>query len=171
MTTEAPAPITPLSAEDIAAMTPADAASQLERRVTDSDFRSRWLSGSGPHVQEANALIARKLSGGDRLDQIIAGTAEVSPFEATTGGELSTYNQMQAAGWLKDLGISDTAIREAFEGKPVPREQYDWVMNLKADLESNPEFLKRYFKGEREAVRKMMLCNIVKTCGFQQAAA
>jgi hypothetical protein len=143
--------------------TPAGAEPQVDKLTADPAWRERYLAGGLKERNEMAAALTAKLGGGDQLDHVIAGTAPVPEFETVTEGALTTYKQMQAAADLRGLGISDAAIRELFEGNnPATRAQYDAVMRLAADLESNPEWRARYFKGKREAVRQMTLINMIK---------
>jgi hypothetical protein len=106
-------------------------------------------------------------AGTDRLGQIIAGTAEVPMIETVTAGQLSTYNQMLSAADLREIGVSDSAIRQLFEGKPVSRAEHDAVKALKADRLSDKEWRAKYLANDRAAVRDMALMNTVIVGGFE----
>ncbi len=140
--------------------TPAEAGAKLDALSKNQDWASKVLTGSGPHVREFNDLIAKK-SGSDKLDQVIAGTAEVPLVDLVTDRQLSTYNQLIAAADLREIGVSDSAIRQIFEKKPVSRAEYDAVKALKADRLADKEWRAKYMANDRVAVRDMALMNIV----------
>jgi hypothetical protein len=146
--------------------TPAEAGARLDSLLATPEWASQLTSGSGPHVREFSDLMAAK-SGTDRLGQIIAGTAEVPMIETVTAGQLSTYNQMLSAADLREIGVSDSAIRQLFEGKPVSRVEHDAVKALKADRLSDKEWRAKYLANDRAAVRDMALMNTVIVGGFE----
>ena len=140
--------------------TPAEAGAKLDALSKNSDWASKVLTGSGPHVREFHDLVGKK-SGADKLDQIIAGTAEVPLVDLVTDGQLSTYNQLIAAADLREIGVSDTAIRQVFEKKPVSFAEYNAVKGIKADRLADKEWRAKYMANDRVAVRDMALMNIV----------
>ncbi len=177
---------TPTHAE-IAAMTPEQATAALQERhaaykaasaapaspeqtlLADPTWRSRYLAGGVIERQQMQEALTAKLGAGDRLDQVIAGTAPVHEIETVSDGALTTFKQMVAAADLRALGISPEATRQLFEGRPVPKSEYDAVMKFKADLLSNKEWVEKYRNRDRDAVRQMILCNIVKVGGYTEA--
>ena len=146
--------------------TPAEATAQLEKLKADPEWTARYLAGNGPEGKQFRDLMAIK-SGADTIDRIIGGTIEPPQMETVIGGQLSIRNQVGVAADLKQLGISDAATRQLFEGKPVPKAEYDAVERLRADLFSNSDWVKKYL-GDREARRTMTLINIVRAGGVIQ---
>jgi hypothetical protein len=155
----------------ITAMSPGDASAKLAELQGNESFRGRYLSGAGPEVSTLNALMARRSQGEDRLDQIVSGTAEVPMMEFVTEGNLSTYNALQSAAWLREKGIPDPVIKQAFKGEGVDQAEYDAATKLKADLLGDRDFVKNWLSGDREAVRRMTTLQIIITGGAKKAAA
>ncbi|HEY1982968.1 MAG TPA: hypothetical protein VGH13_23050 [Xanthobacteraceae bacterium] len=142
------------------------AVAKLAERQKNSDWTAKVLSGSGPEVKEFHELMAAK-SGGDKISAIIDGSAEVSSFEVTTGGELSTYNQMQSAEWLREMGIDDKSIRQILTGAEVSKQEFDAAKTRRSDRMQDAEFVKRWLSGNREAAREMTLLNIIIASGVK----
>lgn len=139
--------------------TPAEAATCLSELAMDANWSAALLKGNSPQVKEMNNLIALK-SSGDKVDRIIAGTAETSIGELNVGG-ISTANAMRSAAWLKEAGISDGAIKEAFEGKPVTREVFNAVKQLQAERHGDAAWVAKLLSGDYAAKRDEILMNIV----------
>jgi hypothetical protein len=150
--------------------TPAAAAAKLDSLVANPDFRTKLLAAGAAETRQFHELMAAK-SGGDKLDQVIAGTAEVPLVELVTAGQLSTYNQMISAADLREIGVGDLAIRQVFEKRPVSRAEHDAVKALKADRLSDKEWRAKFLAGDRAAVRDMALMNIVIVGGHNEEMA
>jgi hypothetical protein len=105
--------------------------------------------------------------GGDQLDRVIAGTAKVEPFETTTGGQISTYNAMQTAAGLREIGLTDSQIKQAMAGKPVPKAEYDAIKIMRSDRLGNKEWTAKYLSGDAQARREMALMNTVVVNGYE----
>jgi hypothetical protein len=146
------------------------AAQQLDARMGSVEWRTKVLSGDGPATAEMQALIAAKHEGADQLDQIIAGTAVVPQIETTAGGALSIAKQMSTAVWLRELGIEPGAVRQLLGNEEVGIEEFAAAKAMKADLLSNPDFVRRYLAGSREEIRKMTLLGIILSSGIKEAA-
>jgi len=154
------------------ATTPAAAAAKLDSLIASPEFRTKLLAAGAAETREFHELMATKSRGGaDKLDQVIAGTAEVPLVELVTAGQLSTHNQMISAAALREIGVGDLAIRQVFEGKPVSRTEHDAVKALRADRLSDKEWRAKFLAGDRAAVRDMAHMNIVIVGGFEEKAA
>jgi hypothetical protein len=105
--------------------------------------------------------------GGDQLDKIIAGTAKVEPFETTTGNQISTYNAMQTAALLREVGLTDSQIKQSLAGKPVPKAEYDAIKTMRSDRLGNKEWTAKYLSGDAQARREMALMNTVVVNGYE----
>lgn len=159
-----------MTEQPAAPATAAEAAARLDILSADAAWSAKVLAGHGPAVREFQDLVAKK-SGGDKLDQIIAGTAEVPPFETVMGGELSTHNQMLTAGDLRDVGLSDGAIRQVFENKPVSRAEYDAVKRLHGDRLKDADWTKKLLGGDKVAHRDLLLMQVVLNAGPEKEKA
>lgn len=149
--------------------TPAEAAARLDGLMADPKWASKMLSGNGPEVRELHDLVAKK-SSGDKIDQIIAGTVEPPIFETLHEGQLSTRNVMTSVADLREIGLTDAVIRQAIEGKPVPRAEYAAVKRLHADRLANAEWTAKLLKGGAVERRELTLMQIVLACGYQDGA-
>lgn len=71
----------------------------MRKTLSELQANPEWskavLAGSGPQVKELNSLVERKHSG-DKLDEIIAGTATPPDFETVIGLPVSA----KVNGWL-----------------------------------------------------------------------
>jgi hypothetical protein len=150
----------------------ADATKALAELQARPDFAAKYVSKTdGWEEKRAFARLMQlsqhdKAKGGDRLDQIIAGTVKIEPFETTTGSEISTYNAMQTAAGLREIGLSDPQIKQAMDGKPVSKAEFDMVRTMRADRTGNAEWAAKYLKGDTQAVREMALMNTVIAAGY-----
>jgi hypothetical protein len=151
----------------------ADATKALAELQARPDFAAKYLSKTDGYEEKRAFRRLSELSqhdtakGGDRLDKIIDGTAKVEPFETVTGGEISTYNAMQTAAGLRDIGLTDPQIKQAMAGKPVPKAEYEAIKIMRGDRTGDPAWTARYLKGGAPEVRQMALMNMVIANGYE----
>ena len=155
---------------EVAPAPPTEAAARLDALTLDKDWCAKVLSGSGSQVRELHELIAKK-SGVDKLDQIIAGTAAAPMLETVTGGALTIHNQMLAAQGLREAGLSDATIRQAFENKPVSKAEFDLVQRLHKERLGNAEWVARLLKNDAATRREFMAAMVVMNLGFEKEKA
>src|SRR5438105_4388343 len=103
-----------------------DAGAKLDALTKDPQWGAKLISGDGAALREFHDLTQAKAggAGASKLDNVLSGrvsasSAEVPIFEFTTGGELSTQNTVTVVEALKELGLSDAVIREAFNSPKV----------------------------------------------------
>ena len=72
---------------------------------------------------------------------------------------------------MRSLGISDGAIRQAFEGKPVSRAEFAAVKVWKDTAIADPKWTAAWLGGDLKAQREMTLGLIVLTNGHTEAGA
>jgi hypothetical protein len=150
----------------------ADATKALAELQARPDFAAKYTSKTDGYEEKRAFARLMELSqhdtakGGDRLDQIIAGTVKIEPFETTTGSEISTYNAMQTAAGLREIGLTDSQIKQAMAGQPVPKAEYDMIKMLRSDRMGNTEWTAKYLKGDAQARREMALMNTVIVNGY-----
>lgn len=145
--------------------TPAEAATKLETLSKNSEWASKVLAGSGPHVTEFKNLIAKK-SAADRLGQILDGTFEAPLLETTINGELSSYKVGTMIADLREIGLEDAAIRQTIEAKPVSKTEFDAVKRLHADRLGNAEWTAKLLKGGATERRELTLMQVVLAGGW-----
>jgi hypothetical protein len=151
----------------------ATATKQLAELQAQPDFAAKYTSKDDGYDVKREFARLMQLSqhdtakAGDQLDKIIAGTAKVEPFETTTGGQISTYNAMQTAAGLREIGLTDSQIKQALAGKPVPKAEYDAIKTMRSDRLGNQEWTAKYLKGDAQARREMALMNTVIVNGYE----
>jgi hypothetical protein len=163
---------------DIWGLSPTEAAARLEMmkmappatglaaRLENDEWRQALLAGNGPHVKEFNDLLQKKAEADDRLDKIVAGTAEVPFMETVTGGQITTRNAIQAAEDLRGFGLNDESIKQAIAGTPVSRAEYDAVKILRGDLMADKEWSAKLLAGDPAATREFTLMNTIVANGY-----
>jgi hypothetical protein len=150
--------------------TAAEATAQLADLMKNPEWQTAWLAGNGPQRKEYASLMAAKhadpSAAGDRLDQIVAGKAEIPFMESTTGGQISTINTMKSAEWLREAGLTDPQIKQALSGAQVSKGEYEAVKILRGDRMGSKEFIAKWLGGDVEANRQMLLMNTVIANGY-----
>ena len=103
------------------------ATAQLAEKLNNPEWRTAWLAGNGPQRKEYETLTAARnadaATAGDRLDKIIAGTAEVPFMETTTAGQISTLAAMDMAASLQAAGAYCGADPLASDGRQARGEE------------------------------------------------
>jgi hypothetical protein len=115
-------------------------------------------------LMEASSKDAAK--GGDRLDKIIAGTAEIPIAETTVAGQISTFNTMQTAADLREVGLTDPQIKQVLSGEQVSKAEYEKIRILRIDRMGNKEFTTKLFAGDAQTRREFVLMNTVMANGY-----
>jgi hypothetical protein len=169
--TDSNAAISMPDAAAIIVMSPAEADAKLTELQANKTWCDRFLKGSDPEVKTFKELMAQR--GPDfRLNQIAAGnTVPLPDVDTHLGSELSTYNTIQGAGWMREQGIEPAVIKQVLKGEPVSQAEFDAAAKAKADLLRNKEFVAKWLAGDREAVRQMTLLHIIGVAGAKKAAA
>ena len=124
-----------------------EAGAQLDGLIANPEFRSKLLAAGAAETRQFHELMAAKSGGENKLDKIIAGTAEMPLMEATTNNELSTHKIATSVSDLREVGLSDDEIKQAVTGAPVSKAEYDAVKRLHADRLGNPEWTAKLLKG------------------------
>lgn len=159
------------SAVAIIVMSPTEADAKLTELQGNKTWCDRFLKGSDPEVKTFKALMAQR--GPDfRLDQIAAGnTVPLPDIDTHTGDTLTLHNQVRAANTLREQGIPAEAIKQVFKGEPVSQAEFDAAAAAKKDLMGDSDFVAKWLKGDRAAVRQMTLLNIIAVAGVKKEAA
>ena len=154
-----------------APLTPAEAEAKLNELTADTEagraWSAKWLGGNPGAVAEFRALVEAKNAkpaGGDFLSRVINGTAEL-PLVDTHHGGLTVRNQMFVAESLRDLGFTETSIREYFEGTPNSKEVVDNARLHEAQRTSDPEWVKRFLAGGRAERLELALAKAIRRNG------
>jgi hypothetical protein len=146
------------------------AAAKLDTLGADKAWCDKLFSGDGAARKEFDQLVEQK-SGGDRLDQIIAGTADVPLIQTTEGSVPLGATMRDVADLQTRVGLSADAVKQLLSGAPVSKAEYDQVKQLRADALSDADFVTRLLKNDRAAVRDLTHANIVIVGGHRESAA
>lgn len=141
-----------------------EAAAAINGMIHDDKFRTRLLSGDHLALREWNGAHAVH-EAGYTADELLDENAKAPVFKNAAGGP--TPAQLGTVELFRNLGISEPAIRQFFEGKPVPRAEYRLVEVWKSERMSNKEWAGRYLAGDKGAAREMMLANVVLSNGYE----
>jgi hypothetical protein len=163
-TPEAPAfpgstPASPLGAQ----MTVDAARARRDAIIKDPVWRDRYVKGDSELAAEMRNLnlVISEQSEGNKLDQVLAGTAPLGKMEVVSGGELPTTSLMQAVEELRK-SLPDEAIKELIEGAPgVSQERHDFAARLRAQLLEDREWCGHYRSGNRLYREQMTRINAV----------
>jgi hypothetical protein len=155
---------------NVEAMSPAQAAAKLSDLMNSDEWREKYLAGSGPAVRSYNELAAKKAEAeaDERLDAIVAGTAEPPWLEMTTGGQITTRAAMQTAEQLRGFGMNDEQIKQVLSGARVSRAEYDAIKLLRADRMGNRDWTTKLLAGDFQAGREFALMNTVIANGYRE---
>jgi hypothetical protein len=141
-----------------------EAAAKITALVHDPKFRDRLLSGDHEALQEWNGAHA-VYGAGYTADELLDENATAPLFKGAVGGPSPA--QLGTVELFRSVGISEPAIRQFFEGKPVSRAEHRLVEVWKSERMSNKEWTARYLGGDKGAQREMMLANIVLSNGYE----
>jgi hypothetical protein len=139
---------------------------QIAFMINDKAFADRLLGGDRAATAEFNAAHEVKENEAGKIDQLLDGNAEFPLFQMGVPGQLPIQAQVAEVDAMRTLGLSDGAIRQAFEGTPVPKAEYEMVRMLKERLLSDKDFIEKFLSGNMEAARQMKLVQIVLTNGY-----
>jgi hypothetical protein len=100
-----------------------DAQSQLDRFTSDPAVGERLFRGDAATLQEFHRLAQAVADGDgtDRLVEAIKGNSfpDSAGIETTVAGSLTTRNTVDAVNALRESGLNDGAIGEAFSGRDI----------------------------------------------------
>jgi hypothetical protein len=142
---------------------PVSAQKQLDDFYADPDKRGKLEAGNIQTRRE--------------FDEMVTAAAAEDPVKAAMSGALpdlpsSELRQMsELAGWLRELGISESSIAQALSGAQETQEAFDYVKQLKASWLIDPEWVKRWLAGGEKEKRDMVLSSIVLVNGPKEKAA
>jgi len=111
-------------------------------------------------MRSLNMAIAEAPTG-DKLGEVLAGTATPGGFETVTGSELGTSDLMSAVDGLRKQGHSDQIIRAIIEGAPVTPERHREAELMRERLMRDRKWLQDYRAGSSDHVQQMHNINAV----------
>src|SRR5271166_1798287 len=151
------APSTPAPPPYVPAAPPANAAeaqAQLEKLSASPEWRAKVLSGDLGGPGKELRQITEALAKADPVDKALAGVPLDPAAIATTSGQdaLTPAHLAQVVSDLRDIGLRDEVIREAFtEGRTYTPEIMRAVRQRHADRMGDKEFVTKYLAGEPTA--------------------
>lgn len=126
---------------------------QLDEKFADPKFRAKLDAGS---------TVART-----EFDQLVTAAAASDPVKAAMTNSLpeipdsSLLQMATAAGWLRDLGLSENVVEETLSGKAARPKEVALAKQWRADHEADPEWVKRLLAGGDKEKRELALANII----------
>lgn len=155
----------------IAPKTAAEASARLDVLARDKEWGKLFFGGDVNAHREFNELMAVKDTANPMAALLdgSAGSAEGQiPFmETTHDGALPMRAQVAIVADMRELGLSDGAIAQAFTGQQAQAADYHAVRLLQAQRMADKEWTARYLDGDPTAAREMLLMNIVLTNGIE----
>lgn len=154
--TASPAPDRPTDA--------AGARAKLDALTANKSWSERYLNGGVDETREFKELTAMVASTDPavRLERVLAGEVHNnSVIETVSGDELSTSKLAIAVDGLREVGLSDEAIREAISGGKNTAVIHRATRELKERLFGDPAWVKRYLDGGAPERRQATLISIV----------
>jgi hypothetical protein len=161
---------------NIAAMSSSQARDRLAALQADEKWTQHFLSGGKKEIDEFNNLTAKKNEAGDRqLEIAMRNGVEAAPLipEVTFDGALNTAKLANVIADLRDHGLEDAHIEEAFdvENRTLPRAKHEAVKRLEQQRLGDAEYVKRYLSGGAAEKREMALIRIALGLKVAEEAA
>ena len=130
-----------------------EARAQLDSLMSNADFSSKLLAGSGPETNQWRDL-QTMIAGGDDVEIAMSGALPDVPD--------SNLKQLSGtADMLRDAGFTPKAIREVLSNQEAPQADVDRATVWKNQALKNPEFTKRWLGGDPDAAREMLVANAI----------
>jgi hypothetical protein len=146
---------------------PTDAAgarAKLDALTADKSWSERYLKGGVNEAREFKELTAMVASAdpATRLERVLAGEIHNnSVIETVSGDELSTSKLAIAVEGLREVGISDEAIKEAVNGGRNNAVIHRATQELKTRLFSDQAWVKKYLEGGAAERKQATLIAII----------
>jgi hypothetical protein len=132
----------------------AEAGARLDALTQDAAWGKKLLSGDVATTQEFHELSAMKAGGTSDIDVAMRGELPDVPS--------STLKHMAGtAEMLRGMGFPPLSIQETLAGKEASQTDVDIATAWKNQHMKSPEFVKQYLAGEPDAVRQMMVADII----------
>jgi hypothetical protein len=132
-----------------------EASAKLASLTADQAWRDRVLSGADPAATaEFHKLTSVVAAGGSDAEIAMSGALPDLP-----DSQLKTM--ADTAEMLRNMGFPPLAIRETLAGKEATPADVAIATAWKNQHMRSPEFVKQYLSGEPDAVRQMMVADII----------
>jgi hypothetical protein len=144
--------------------TAAEAKARLDHLVRDGEWSKKLDAGDADTHKEFHALtaLAADLPPADRLDAALRGEVNPGLIETTDADNpLTTRKLASTVEELREVGLSDDAIREAIHGGSNTAAIHRAVGELKAKLFGDQEWVKKYLAGGAAERKQATLIAII----------
>jgi hypothetical protein len=168
-------PATGLAERNPATLTPTQARERLAELQSDKEWTQRFLSGGLKEKKQFDVLLAKQNEATDaQLEIAMRNGVEVAPLipEVTFDGALNSARLAQVITDLRDHGLEDAHIEEAFdETRTIDRATHEAVKRLEQQRLRDVEYVKRYLAGGAAEKREMALIRIALGLKIAEAEA
>jgi hypothetical protein len=149
----------------VATLTPGQARIALAELQADEKWTQRFLDGGLKERKQFDELAAKKneAADGQLVEIAMRHGVEAAPLipEVTFDGALNTAKLANVIADLRDHGLEDDHISEAFdEERTIDRATHDAVKRLEQQRLGDAEYVKRYLAGGAAEKREMALIRI-----------
>jgi hypothetical protein len=145
--------------------TASEASAVLAARQADRDWGAKVFAGDPNANKEFRELTAMVSAGGD--DTVTVAMNGNPVYMPST----DLHQMAHAAGWFRELGISDQIISEFLRGGQVTPQEYEAVANWKKEHMGDEDWVKKYLSGDVKARQQMMLADTVLVNGVKSEKA
>jgi len=145
---------------------PTGARARLVALQTDQEFLGRYFAGSENARQDLEKTLER--AGSDRTERLMAGV--VDPMRSDVVDGISGHEVIAENDRLRQLGVPDDVIEQGLRTDPVSKFEYDALVEYQRVLLANPDFVRSFLAGEREAVREIAIVKRGLVNGYKEGA-
>lgn len=145
--------------------TPAEARARMAALAADPKWSTAYLNGDVEARREFQSVTAL-IADGNEADLALAGVVPENLVDFGPGA--SVRDQAKAVPNFREMGIRDEVIREVLEDRTVSQHDHDMAENWRNLRLKDSNFVKQYLSGDGEAVRLMTLANIVLTAAIKK---
>jgi hypothetical protein len=142
-----------------------EASAKLAALTSDPAWANRVLSGADPAAtKEFHELTSAVAAGGSDAEIAMSGALPDLP-----DSQLKTM--AGTAELLRNMGFPPLAIRETLAGKEATQADIAIATAWKSQHMRSPEFVKQFLSGEPDAVRQMMVADIILSSDIKSEVA
>ena len=136
----------------------AEAQLKLNELAHDKQFADQVMSGNIT-ARETLDRLTEMVASGSPADLALAGVMPENHVNANPGASLQ--DMIAAIPSMREAGISEDAIRQVLEDRPVTRAEYAMTEQLQRERMNDPEWRNRLLAGDHQAKREFTLMSIV----------
>jgi hypothetical protein len=147
--------------------TAAEARAVLDTRIADKDWGAKLLAGDAAAGREFHELQAKA----DSPDRSAKVDLAMSGADLGFLADSSVVQMMHMAGLLRETGFNELQVRETLSDREASQAEVEMARTWKAQNLKSKEFQTRWLSGDPEAVRQMLVANIILTSPLKKAGA